>query len=63
MGEVENYGADSEAWKFLQIDEDTQGYGELQRPPDVDVSKTFTKEQILRERNGKNPRNFSQFSK
>ena len=51
--EIENYGADSEVGQFLQNNEDTQGYENLQTATDVGVYKVFAKEQIARDRNGK----------
>ena len=53
MAEIGNYGPGSEADQFLQNNEDNQGYGELQTPTDVEVFKTFAKEQIQRGRKGK----------
>ena len=50
LGEVGNYGADSEVEQFLQSNEETQGYEELRSPSDVDALRIFAKEQILRER-------------
>ena len=52
LGEVGNYGADSEVGQFFQNNDETQGYEELQSPTDVDVFRIFAKEQILRERQG-----------
>ena len=42
--------------KFLQNNEETQGYEELQSPTDVDVYKISAKEQIARGRQGKTAR-------
>ena len=63
LEEVGNYGTDSEVEQFLQNNEGTQGYEELQSPTDVEAFRIFAKEQILRERKGNKPRNFSQFNK
>ena len=52
--DVGNYGTDSEVDKFLQNNEETQGYEELQNQTDVDVYKIFAKEQIVRGGKGKN---------
>ena len=51
--EVENYGTDSDVGKFLQNNEGTQGYEELQSPAGADVYKIFAKEQIARGGKGK----------
>jgi len=61
--EVGNYWADSEVEQFLQNNKETQGYDGLQNQADMDVYKIFAREQILRDRKGKNPRNFKQFEK
>ena len=53
-GEIENFGTDSEAEQFLQNNEETQGYEDLQTTTDVDVFKIPEKEQIVRGRNGRN---------
>ena len=50
---IENFGTDSEVEFFLQNNEDTQGYEDLQTTTDVDVFRIFAKEQIARGRNGK----------
>ena len=62
-GEVGNYGADSGVEQFLQNNEETQGYEELQNQADMDVYEIFAKEQILRDREGKNQRSVKQFTK
>ena len=61
-GEIGNFGTDSEVEHFLQINEATQGWEDLQSPADVEVFKLSAKEQIVRGRNGKH-RNFRQFNK
>ena len=53
MGNFGNYGADSEVEQYLQNDEETQGYEELQNQTDVAAFKVFPKEQILRDSKGK----------
>ena len=47
-GGIENYGTDSEVGRFLQNNEETQGYGDLQTQTDVEVYKIFAKEQLVR---------------
>ena len=61
MGDVGNYGADSEAEQFLQNNEGTHGYEGMRRQSDTDAYRTFAKEQIIRDREGEIPRNFKQF--
>ena len=38
-GEIENFGTGSEIEQFLQNNEETQGYEDLQTPTDVEVFK------------------------
>ena len=52
-GEIENFGTGSEIEQFLQNNEETQGYEDLQTPTDVEVFKIFANGQIVRGRNGK----------
>ena len=61
--DVGNYGEDSEVGKFLQNNEETQGYGGLQYRADMGVYEVFAEEQIIRDRKGKSPRTFKQFEK
>ena len=61
--EIENFGTDSEVEQFLQNNEETQGYEDLQTPTDVESFKIFSKEQIARGRDGKKHRSFRQFGK
>ena len=46
--EVENYETNSEAGQFVQSNEETQGYEELQNQTDADVYKISAEEQIVR---------------
>ena len=52
-GEIEDFGTDSEVGQFLQNNEATQGFEDLQTTAEVDVFRIFAKEQIARDRNGK----------
>ena len=61
LGGFGNYGADSEAGKYLQNNEETQGYEELQNQTDVAVFKVFAKDRLLRDKQSKFPRSFKQF--
>ena len=61
-GEIENFGTDSDVEQFLQNNEETQGYEDLQTPKDVDVFKISAKERIALDTNAKKQRNFRQFN-
>ena len=61
--DVGNSGADSEVEQFLQNNEETQGYEELQNQTDMEAYNIFAKEQNLRDREGGGPRSFKQFKK
>ena len=61
--EVGNYGADSEVEKFLQNNEETQGYEELQNQADMDLYKIFAKRAHFTRSRRRDPRSFKQFKK
>ena len=61
MGGFRNYGADSEAVRYIQNNEETQGYEELQNQPDVAGFEVFAKDRLLREKQSKSHRTFKQF--
>ena len=62
-GEIENFGTDSEVGQFVQNNEDTQGYEDLQTAADVDVFRIFAKEQTARDRNEKKNEVFDNLTK
>ena len=60
IGDFGNYVGDSEAVKYLQNNEETQGYEELQNQTDVAAFKVPAKDQLLRDIKGAIPRTFKQ---
>ena len=51
-GNFGNYGAEGEVGNYLQNNEETQGYEEMQNQKDVEVFRVSPKAQILRDRKG-----------
>ena len=50
IGDFGNYGADIEAVQYLQSNEETHGYEEMQNQSDVAVFKVCAEDRILRDR-------------